>query len=256
MSEWDPNLYLKFENERTQPVKDLIFHIKKENPGRIIDIGCGPGNSTNELKKRWGKAHIIGLDNSKTMLDKANSDYPYLDWVQYDARGDLSFLGKFDIVFSNAAIQWMADQKSLLEKLFAMLHDNGLLAVQLPNPTYMPINIAVLDTAEDERWQDRFKDIDDGLICNELSYYYNALSPLTKDIELWETYYYHVVPGHEAIIDWYKSTGMKPFLARLDESEKDEFAQEVLSKIQTEYKTQEDGNVLFPFRRLFFIAHK
>jgi trans-aconitate 2-methyltransferase len=256
MSEWNPNLYLKFEKERTQPVKDLISRIEKDNPTRIIDIGCGPGNSTRELKKRWGNAHIIGLDSSQNMIKKAKVDYPDLEWIVCDASGDLTSLGSFDIVFSNAAIQWMPDHKGLLEKLFGMLNNNGVLAIQVPNPTYMPISVAVHKTAAEERWQIYFKNLDNGLQYEDLCYYYDVLSSLAKEIYLWETHYNHILSSHEAIIEWYSSTGMKPYLEKLSDREKEEFTKSVLLKIIKEYIIQNDGNVLFQFRRLFFIAYR
>lgn len=93
MSEWNPDLYLRFKQERTQPTRDLINRIRKDHAGSIIDIGCGPGNSTIELKRRWRDARIIGLDNSEAMLEKARADYPELEWINRDAGGDLSDLG-------------------------------------------------------------------------------------------------------------------------------------------------------------------
>lgn len=257
MSDWNPNLYLKFEQERTQPVKDLISRIRKQNPERVIDIGCGPGNSTSELKKRWNDAYIVGLDNAEVMLERAKRDYPDIDWVLGDANQDLTSLGRFDLIFSNAAIQWIEDQAGLLKRLFAMLNGNGVLAVQIPNPGSMPISLAVHKTAQEVRWRDYFSTVFDGMHYEELDYYYNVLSPFSGVIELWETWYNHVLPGHSDIIDWYKATGMKFFLDKLpDQRAKDEFADNVLEKILEKYKIQNDGNVLFPFRRLFFIAYK
>lgn len=256
MSEWNPDLYLKFEKERTQPVKDLIFRIEKDNPARIIDIGCGPGNSTIELKKRWPNSFIIGIDSSENMINRAKLDYPQLEWKVYDANKDLNLLGSFDIVFSNAAIQWMPNHKELLRRFFNMLNNNGVLAVQVPNTTYMPVNTAIQQTAKEDMWFERFKDMDDGLKGHELTYYYDALCPLAKSIDMWETHYYHVLYEHEAIIEWYSSTGMKPYLEKLTDEEKQSFTQSVLSKIRKSYKVQDDGNVLFQFRRLFFIAYK
>jgi len=116
MSDWQPDLYLKFGKERTQPSIDLAAKIGLDDPKRIIDIGCGPGNSTNVLKARWPRAQIMGLDNSEAMIDEARSKYPGMDWIYLDASGDLSGLGNFDIVFSNAALQWMPNQQILLPK--------------------------------------------------------------------------------------------------------------------------------------------
>lgn len=91
---------------------------------------------------------------------------------------------------------------------------------------------------------------------HEPSFYYDALCSAAKRIDLWKTHYHHVLPGHEAIIEWYSSTGMKPYLERLTDEEKHRFEQSVLLKIRNRYKAQEDGNVLFQFRRLFFIAYR
>lgn len=256
MSEWNPDLYLKFKKERTQPVKDLISRIEKDNPARIIDLGCGPGNSTIELKKRWPDAFIIGIDSSENMINRAKLDYPQLEWKVYDTTKDLSPLGKFDLVFSNAAIQWMPNHEELLKRLFGILNDNGVFAVQIPNTTYMPIQIAIQKTAKEEPWFNYFGKMDEGLEYHELTFYYDLLCPLAKRIDLWETHYHHVLPNHEAIIEWYSATGMKPYLDKLTAEEKQSFTQNVLAKIQKSYKVQDDGNVLFPFRRLFFIAYK
>lgn len=256
MSDWNPALYLKYEKERTQPAKDLISRIRKDDPARIIDIGCGPGNSTAELRKRWKNAQIIGLDNSEAMLEKAREDYPDLSWIAGDASGDLSHLGKFDIIFSNAVIQWLPDHKSLLERFFSMLQEGGVLAVQMPNTTFMPIRLAVQETAGEAGWRSYFENSKAELHYEEPGYYYDVLSSLTREVDLWETHYQHIVPGHEAIVEMYKSTGMKPYLAMLNEGEQEAFARDVLEKIRKEYAIRRDGRVLFPFRRIFFTAYK
>lgn len=255
MSDWNPELYLKFEKERTQPARDLISRIRKEDPSSILDIGCGPGNSTAELRKRWSNARIIGLDSSEAMLESAKKDYPGFEWILYDASRDLSHLGKFDIIFSNAVIQWLPDHKSLLKKYFGMLNEGGVLAVQVPNTTFMPINIAVRAAAKEERWREYFKDMRNDLHFEEISYYYDILSPVTDYVDLWETHYCHIVSGHEAIVEMYKPTGMKPYLSKLNEDEQERFASDVLEKIKKEYTIQKDGRVLFPFRRIFFTAY-
>ena len=114
MSDWKPSLYLKFEKERTQPAIDLVNRIEIKSPKRIIDIGCGPGNSTKVLQEKWEKAEIIGIDSSSAMIEKAKENYAGIDFIQYDASSDLSFLGKFDIIFSNAAFQWIPDNHLLI----------------------------------------------------------------------------------------------------------------------------------------------
>lgn len=130
MSDWKTNLYLSFERERTQPSIDLMTRINLDKPYRIIDIGCGPGNSTNILKLRWPEAELIGLDDSEAMIQQAKEKYKDIKWVLADATGDLSSLGTFDIVFPNAAIQWMPNHPALIKNMFKLLNKGGVLAVR------------------------------------------------------------------------------------------------------------------------------
>jgi trans-aconitate 2-methyltransferase len=106
MNDWNPDLYMQFTSERTQPSIDLISKIKPVKPKSIFDIGCGPGNSTQVLVNRWPKARISGLDSSSSMIKKAEQDYPNQEWIVADA---LTYNPKikYDIVFSNAVIQWI-----------------------------------------------------------------------------------------------------------------------------------------------------
>ena len=78
--DWNPELYLKFKEERTQPAIDLAGRINVENPEKIMDVGCGPGNSTNVLSSRWPESEIIGIDNSASMIKSAQKNYPEMEW--------------------------------------------------------------------------------------------------------------------------------------------------------------------------------
>jgi trans-aconitate 2-methyltransferase len=131
MPNWNPDQYLKFANERTQPSIDLAARINVENPKSIIDIGCGPGNSTRVLRQRWPESRISGLDSSVEMIKKAKEDFPELEWITADA-STFKFDKKYDIVFSNAALQWMPAHELLLRRLMEILNANGALAVQVP----------------------------------------------------------------------------------------------------------------------------
>lgn len=255
MSDWKPNLYLAYEKERTQPSIDLVTRIDIENPKRIIDIGCGPGNSTNVLKSRWPQAEIIGLDSSKAMLDKAKSKYNGIDWVCTDATDDLTELGKFDIVFSNAAIQWIPNQDLLLKKLFGMLSDNGVLAIQVPCTKYMPLYTELKILISSEKWEHEFSGFADNCIKNTADFYYNNLCNLTNEIDLWETNYFHVMNTHSDIVKWYTGSSLRLYLDYLkDERQILDFTSDYETALKEAYPTQNNGKVLFPFTRIFFIA--
>lgn len=254
--DWNPELYLKFNKERTQPSIDLAIRINIENPRKIIDIGCGPGNSTNILSKRWPDSKIVGIDNSAAMIESAKNNYPDIDWRIADA-SRIETNEKYDIAFSNATIQWIPDQKKLLADLIDILEDNGALAIQVPLFNAMPVSRVIESVSLKQRWKKKTDGASDVFTFHNSDFYYDALSVKVNSIEMWETSYFHIMPSHQTIIEMLKSTGLKPFLDRLDSDEdKIDFEKDVLSEIKQAYPAQNDSNILFPFKRLFFIAYK
>lgn len=257
MSDWRPNLYLTFEKERTQPSIDLVMRIDNENPKRIIDIGCGPGNSTNVLKTRWANSEIIGMDSSQSMIEQARKTYADINWICADASQDLSELGLFDIVFSNAAIQWIPNQRLLLSNLFRILNRDGVLAVQVPCTKNMPIHTELKKLVSMSKWEKHFISLSSTYSSHTADFYYDILSDLSEQIDLWETDYYHVMSSHQDIVKWYSGSGLRPYLDCLvDESIKSEFINGYENVLKNAYPMQRDTKILFPFTRIFFIAHK
>jgi trans-aconitate 2-methyltransferase len=255
--DWDPNLYLKFRNERTQPSIDLVNRINLDHaPQRIIDIGCGPGNSSQVLLQRWPQGRLTGLDSSVAMIEKARHDYPAQEWVQADA-ATFTSAEKFDLVFSNATIQWIPDHTALLKRFCGLLTENGALAFQLPLFREMPIGQSLHALARQERWQEKTRGVAELFTCHDHRFYYDLLVQHLAVVEMWETNYFHALGSHQAILEWIRSTGLKPYLERIaDESEKREFEQSVLERIIIDYPAQADGKVLFPFKRLFVVGYK
>jgi len=255
-NDWNPELYLKFDKERIQPSIDLVARIDFLKPQRIIDIGCGPGNSTQILYKKWSDSEIIGADNSPAMISKAKEDYPNQKWILFDA-GNETINNTFDIIFSNSTIQWIPNHDLLIEKFARLLNESGILAIQLPLFFDMAIAKSISEIAEQEKWSVATKGVEGLFTINNARYYYNQLIKYFSEIDIWTTGYYHVLQSHESILEMIRSTGLKPYLERIvDENEKREFASLVLEKIKQDYIPQNDGKVLFPFKRLFFVAKK
>lgn len=253
--DWNPELYLKFKDERTQPSIDLTSRIKSDNPAKIIDIGCGPGNSTQILYNRWPESEITGLDNSPEMIKKAKKDFPDRNWILSDASGIDSTV-KYDIVFSNATIQWIPDHPNLFKKLFAILENKGALAVQIPMFKNMPLGKSIQKVAGNDKWNKYTAGCDQLFTYHDYSFYYDLLSKYTDNIDIWETSYIHIMDSHYAIAEWIKSTGLKPYLDKLESDEmKKEFDKDILDEIKIIYPLQKNKKVLFPFIRLFFIAY-
>jgi trans-aconitate 2-methyltransferase len=155
---------MKFGNERTQPSIDLVnrIHCDRE-PKSIIDIGCGFGNSSLVLMKRWPSAYFLGIDSSIKMIEKAKMDFPIQDWQAADASHFSSEI-KFDIVYSNATIQWIPHHETLIGNFTTMLSEHGVLAMQMPKFRDMPIG-KIMDTiAQKPKWREKLHDCKK--VCN------------------------------------------------------------------------------------------
>ena len=252
MSDWQPELYMQFKSERTQPSIDLVSKLDQVGPKAIIDIGCGPGNSTQILANRWPKAKIMGIDSSASMIEKAKQDYPNQEWEIANALTYES-ARKFDIVFSNAVIQWIPNHEDLLIKFHDLLSKDGVLAVQIPQFWDMPLGKIIDNIANDTRWKDHTDGVSNLFTIKDSSFYYDILSHLFNSVEIWETHYHHILENHVSILEMIRTTGLKPYLERLaNDSDKQEFEDAVLTEIKNAYPIQKNGKVLLPFNRLFF----
>lgn len=255
MPNWNPIQYEKFLKDRTQPAIDLANRLELLKPTNILDLGCGPGNSTKVLKDKFPNAKVTGADNSDEMLDKARELYPDIEFIHLDANGDLHEIReKYDIVFSNACIQWLPNHRELLPKLMTLLKPNGVLAIQIPMQTEHPVHIIINELVNTEKWGGKLTP----RAYNHLTTaeYFDVLSEFSRDFEIWEITYCHRMPSYESIIEWYKGTGLRPYLNQLTESDASNFVNDVFVKLKQRYKTQKNGEILFRFPRLFFIARK
>lgn len=256
MSDWNARQYLKFKNDRTQPAIDLAARLNCEAPAKALDVGCGPGNSTAVLKARFPKARVIGADFSENMVETAKKDNPELEFIQCDISADIDSLPHdFDIVFSNACLQWVPDHPSLLPRLMSLLKPGGFLAVQIPMNYQEPIHRIIESTISYSPWTELIPYM---RLFHTLSQeqYFDILSDISTDFTIWQTTYLHRLPSHQAIMEWYSSTGLRPYLdAAVTKEARDDFYQEVFRQVRDEYPVQKNGEVIFRFPR-FFIAEK
>jgi trans-aconitate 2-methyltransferase len=254
--DWNPDLYLKFDKERIQPSIDLVARIDYNKPKKIIDIGCVPGNSTQILVNRWHDSDIIGVDNSPAMIKKATDDYPNQKWILFDAGKD-NINDKFDIVFSNATIQWIPNHDKFIKGFSNLLNNEEILAVQLPLFFDIPLGKSISEIAGQSKWQDSTKGVKELFTINNASYYYEHLAKYFSIIDIWTTDYYHIMNSQIAILEMINTSGLRPYLERIENADaKREFENLVLRRIEQDYPLQANGKVLFPFKRLFFVAKK
>ena len=235
MSDWNARQYLKFKNDRTQPAIDLASRLNCSAPAKALDVGCGPGNSTAVLKARFPKAQVIGADFSENMVETAKKDNPELEFIRCDISSDIDNLPHdFDIVFSNACLQWVPDHPSLLPRLMSLLKPGGFLAVQIPMNYQEPIHRIIESTVSHSPWTDLIPYM---RLFHTLSQeqYFDILSDISTDFTLWQTTYLHRLPSHQAIMEWYSSTGLRPYLdAAVTDAARCDFYQEVFRQVREE----------------------
>ncbi|HUO04332.1 MAG TPA: methyltransferase domain-containing protein [Candidatus Binataceae bacterium] len=258
MPTWNADQYLRFADERTRACRDLAATVSIANARRIIDLGCGPGNSTAVLAARWPDAEIVGLDSSPDMIAKARESEPRRTWIAGDiSKWMASSREQFDLVFSNAALHWVENHGEALPKLLSRVAPGGAFAMQIPGNFDAPAHTAMRELAASPEWRDKFPP---GPVrewhTHEPDFYYDTLSSHAARIDLWETTYVHVMENAEAIAEWYKGTGLRPFLDALPSpADRDRFTIGYVEKLRAAYPESRDGRRLFPFRRIFLIAY-
>jgi trans-aconitate 2-methyltransferase len=252
MREWNSEQYLKFADERTRPARDLLAQVPLQDPQRVFDLGCGPGNSTELLAARYPKSDITGVDSSPDMLKAARNRLPSLRFT----RGDLATWtpeGPCDLLFANAVFQWVPDHPRVLQRIAAQLNPGGVLAVQMPDNLGEPVHALMRETAAEGSWASRMADAArDELPAAED--YYDLLRSAASNVDIWRTTYHHPLEGAQGIVEWMKGTGLRPFLAKLAPDEQRAFLESYTGRIAAAYPLRADGKVLLAFPRLFIAA--
>src|SRR5262245_21764487 len=252
--DWSARQYLKFEDERTRPPRDLLAQVPLDHPRRVVDAGCGPGNSTELLIERFPEADVIGIDSSPDMLRQARERLPRCTFVA----GDLATWTPppdTDLVFGNAVFQWVPDHPGVLARLLQDLPRGGVLAVQMPDNTHEPALALMQKVATSGPWAGALAQA--GAARNDLPCpedYYDLLRPLCGGIDIWHTHYQHIIQDHAGVVEWFKGSALRPFLAPLDAAMRAAFTARYTDEIARAYPSRADGAVMLKFPRLFMVA--
>jgi trans-aconitate 2-methyltransferase len=252
---WSAKQYLSFENERTRPVRDLLAAVPVVEARSVVDIGCGPGNSTELLAARYPDAAARGLDSSADMIAAAQKRLPQVRFDLADI-GAWNEPGPFDVILANAVLQWVPNHATLLPAILAKLAPAGSLAVQMPDNLEEPAHRLMREIAAGGLWAGKLADATAArTTTRNADWYYQLLKPLCAKVDVWRTTYYHVLGGGpRAVVEWFKGTGLRPFLDPLDEGERAAFLERYEAAVALAYPALEDGTVLLPFPRLFIVT--
>ncbi|MNZ84992.1 Trans-aconitate 2-methyltransferase [compost metagenome] len=250
MADWNPSLYLQYGAERTRPAAELLARIALDDVSDVLDLGCGPGNSTALLHQRWPLARIMGVDNSPAMLEQARVAVPECRFIEADVR-QFKPEHAVDLIYANASLQWIPDHYALLPHLISLLKLNGVLAVQMPDNTDEPSHVLMREVAYEQGYPNRAREPLPGIHA-----YYDILTEAGCDVDIWRTTYYHKMSSHQAIIDWVSATGLRPWMQELSENEQLTFLERYHELLVQQYPIQENGQILLAFPRLFFVARR
>ena len=251
---WSAAQYMKFEDERTRPARDLVQRIPNRAVSRAADIGCGPGNSTEVLRERFPDALIVGVDSSSDMIDAARKRLPGVAFEVADIRQWLPE-HTLDVILANAVLQWIPGHETVLPALIARLNPGGALAVQTPDNLDEPTHRLMREIAGAGPWAAKLKDAAKTRAERRgAEWYFRLLRAHASHVDVWRTTYYHPLAGARAVVEWVKGTGLRPFIDPLDVSEREAYLARYEAAIAEAYPAEADGTVLLPFPRLFFVA--
>lgn len=256
MLDWNPALYRRYEDERTRPAQELLARVPLAAAARVVDLGCGPGNSTELLVQRFEGAAVLGTDNSEPMLVSARERLP-------QARFELSDIATWqpeappDLIYANAALQWVPDHEVLIPRLFAALAPGGVLAIQMPDNRQEPTHRLMRELAAQAPWAQAIGDADRlRTLLLSLPQYYDLLAADAAHIDVWHTVYQHRMASAASIVEWVRGTGLRPFVDPLPADLKASYLAEYERRVGEAYPPRVDGRLLLAFPRMFIVAQR
>ena len=250
---WDPAQYLAFASERLRPAVDLIARIPLEAPRAIVDLGSGAGNVTKLLTERWPSASITCVDNSPEMLARAAHALPGASFVEADI-ASWEPTAKVDLLFSNAALHWLADHRALFPRLASWVTPGGCLAIQMPASFDFPSHTAAREAAEVGPWRTLLPPGVQRSGVDRPEDYVDWLGPCARRLDLWETTYFHVLEGTDPVAEWFKGTLLVPYLEALPQEHREPFLEAYRRRVRAAYPPRADGRTVMPMRRIFVVA--
>lgn len=253
---WSSAQYQRYADHRGRPFFDLLAAVHAESPRRVADLGCGPGNLTAALARRWPGATIVGVDSSRDMLAAAAGHAlpPRLTFVQADLR-DWTPDEPLDVIVANAVLQWIPDHQSLLPRFVEHLAPGGWLAFQVPGNMSAPSHALLREVCALPRWRDRVEHLVRPDWIAEPEEYVADLVGLGCPADVWETTYFHVLPGEDPVLEWVKGSALRPVLAALGGDDRDALLSAYRDRLREAYPARPWGT-LFPFRRVFAVAQR
>ncbi|GAA4104879.1 trans-aconitate 2-methyltransferase [Nonomuraea soli] len=250
---WDPSAYARYTDERSRPFFELTARIGAQGPATVVDAGCGSGELTAALKRRWPEADVRGFDSSQKMIDQAREHHG----VRFDVADAATWTpdGPVDVLVSNALLQWVPTHREVLTRWADALAPEGWLAFQVPGNFDAPSHVIIRELCQGPEWRDKVGDVPRARPVDEPEGYLDLLAGRFKLIDAWETAYVHLLQGEDAVLRWTSGTALRPVFDRLDQEERERFTAQLAVRLGEAYPRRPYGTA-FPFRRIFVVGQK
>lgn len=250
---WNPNTYNQFKAERYAPFYDVLSLIEIKPNLKVIDLGCGTGELTNMLAQKLANVSIIGVDSSLEMLEEAKAfANNSLSFKQNSIEEQIATNQKWDLIFSNAAIQWVDNHKELFPRIISLLNPNGQLAIQMPSQTENALNQLLDELVQEQPYKESLKN-------------YHRISPVlstdayaqilfdcnAKSMTVFEKIYPIIGKTYIDLYNFISGSALPPYLDKLDEVVKENFIAEYKKRIQSRFPK---SPTLYPFKRIIIEA--
>ncbi len=247
---WNPELYHKYQKERFAPFQDLMELIVVREGISAVDLGCGTGELTQMVSDMLPGSQVLGIDSSSDMLDKA------LSLQRAGLRFELGSIeqveGKWDLIFSNAAIQWVDNHSELIPRLASLLKPGGQIAVQMPANHNHPTQRLMADVAKQDPYIDALGGWQREWSVLSIKEYAEILYQCGgQEINVFEKIYPHVLQDIDAVVEWLSGTAMIPYMERLPKELHNKFLDDYRERVRDLYP---EVPVFFPYQRIFFSA--
>ena len=249
---WNPELYHKFQKERFEPFKDLMDLMVVREGLSALDLGCGTGELTEMVLDMLPESEALGIDSSKEMLEKASmKKRPGLNFELCPIE---KASGGWDLIFSNAAIQWVSNHEQLIPGLVSLLKPGGQIAAQLPANHKHPTQTIIAELAREEPYSSALGGWSREWSVLSIREYAELLYESgAQDINVFEKIYPHVLEDIEAVIDWLSGTALLPYFERLPQELHEAFLNRYRERLQDLYQSVP---VFYPYQRIFFSARR
>lgn len=252
---WNPEVYNQFKDIRYLPFFDLMNLISSDGLKKAIDIGCGTGEQTHILSEKFLDTEFLGIDSSAEMLAKSESfENKWLRFEQKTVEELYDSNDKWDLIFSNAALQWSDDHEKLFPKLLSLLSENGQFAVQMPLQAENILNQILFQLASEEPYATALQ-------------HWNRVSPVLsldeysvmmfqyglKDLQVSIRVYPIIAEDAEKLFQFISGSALIPYLERLQGDTRQQFIEDYKQRIEKRFK---QFPAIYAFKRILLYGKK